>query len=173
MKHKLLFLLVALLSTMTALADVGYEFTVDGLKYKITSEDPNTVELSGYVGKKKPSGDFVIPATVNGYLVTGIGNQVFYECSDLTSIEIPNSVTSIGYRAFQGCSGLTSVTIPNSVTSIGYNAFSSCRGLTSITIPNSVISIGSEAFFGCSGLTSIKIPNSVTSISYGMFQRCI
>ena len=103
MKQKILFLLVALLSTMTALADVGYEFTVDGLKYKITSEDPNTVELSGYVGKTKPSGDFVIPATVNGYLVTGIGNQMFYECSDLTSIEIPNSVTSISYGMFDNC----------------------------------------------------------------------
>ena len=61
---------------------------------------------------------------------------------------------------FYGCSGLTSVTIPNSVTSIGSFAFGGCSGLTSVTIPNSVTSIGSFAFEGCSGLTSILSLNS-------------
>lgn len=35
MKQKLLFLLTVLLSTMTAWAKVGDEFTVDNLKYKV------------------------------------------------------------------------------------------------------------------------------------------
>ena len=99
--------------------------------------------------------------------LTSIGEYAFEECSNLTSITIPNSVTSIGSYAFSGCSGLTSVTIPNSVTFISSYAFSYCSGLTSVTIPNSVTSIGDDAFWGCSGLTSITIPNSVTSI--GMY----
>ena len=102
--------------------------------------------------------------------MTSIGERTFYECSGLTSIEIPNSVTSIGYDAFHGCSGLTSVTIPNSVTSIGSSAFSNCSGLTSVTIPNSVTSIGQYAFSGCSGLTSIysyiENPASVTGSNF-------
>ena len=32
-----------------------------------------------------------------------IGDRAFYECSSLTSINIPNSVTNIGYRAFSFC----------------------------------------------------------------------
>ncbi|WP_419515344.1 protein kinase domain-containing protein [Leyella stercorea] len=32
-----------------------------------------------------------------------IGDRAFYECSSLTSINIPNSVTNIGYRAFYYC----------------------------------------------------------------------
>ena len=96
----------------------------------------------------------------------------FYECTDLMSIIIPNSVTSIGRSAFSGCTGLTSVTIPNSVTSIGGSAFSGCSGLTSVAIPNLVTTIGSSAFSGCSGLTSVTIPNSVTAIGDWAFYCC-
>ena len=85
--------------------------------------------------------------------VTSIGTMVFYNCTGLTSITIPDSVTSIGNQAFRGCTGLTSVTIPDSVTSIGSSAFYGCAGLTSITIPDSVTSIGSSAFGNCENLT--------------------
>ena len=104
--------------------------------------------------------------------VTSIGDYVFYYCSGLTSVTIPNSVTSIGEGAFYNCLGLTSVTIPNSVTSIGEGAFYECKALTSVTIPNSVTSIGAGTFRGCYGLTSVTISNSVTSIGDYAFVHC-
>ena len=67
-------------------------------------------------------------------------------------------------EVFDNCTGLTSITIPDSVTSIGENAFDNCTGLTSITIPDSVTSIGGASFEQCTKLMSIKIPDSVTSI---------
>ena len=102
----------------------------------------------------------------------GIADYAFYECSELTSVIIPNFVTNIGEKAFSRCQGLISITIPNSVMSIGNYAFQSCRGLTSITIGNSVTSIGMGAFDGCSGLTSVIIPNSVTTIGDDAFREC-
>ena len=84
--------------------------------------------------------------------MTSIGDYAFYECSSLTSINIPNSVTSIGPGAFYICSALTSIKIPNSVTSIGSSAFSGCSSLTSINIPSSVTSIGDNAFSNCDAL---------------------
>ena len=44
-------------------------------------------------------------------------------CTNLTSITIPESVTLISDCAFKNCIELTSITIPNSVTSIGNSVF--------------------------------------------------
>lgn len=104
--------------------------------------------------------------------VTSIGNSVFYSCTSLTSVTIPSSVTSIVDYAFWNCSSLTSIELPSSLTSISMGIFRSCSSLTSVTIPNSVTSIGYESFRGCSSLTSVEIPNSVTSIYSFAFYNC-
>ena len=77
-----------------------------------------------------------------------IGYTAFYDCENLTNINIPDSVTEIGYRTFSGCTNLSSIEIPDSVTSIGDSAFSGCTSLSSINIPDSVMSIGDSAFSG-------------------------
>ncbi len=106
------------------------------------------------------------------YKVTSMGKWAFYDCTSLTSINIPDSVTSIGKWAFGYCENITSIDIPNSVTSIGSFAFYDCTSLTSIEIPDSVTSIGYGAFEGCISLTSVTIGNSVTSISENAFRNC-
>lgn len=170
----LLFLL-ALLPLMAS----AYDAKVGGIYYKLTSYN-NTATVThmddvnynsvAYTGK------VTIPETVKyggvTYNVTTIGDQAFYECSDLRFVTIPSSVTSIGGRAFYGCSGLTSVTIPNSVTSIGNDAFYFCFGLTDVVIGSGVTSIGHQAFYGCTGLISIEIPDSVTEIGANAFDGC-
>ena len=120
----------------------------------------------------KPTSAVTIPSVLGGKTVTSITGNAFRNCSDLTSVTIPDSVTSIGSYAFYGCNGLTSVTIGNGVMSIGSYAFYGCNGLTSVTIGNGVMSIGSEAFYGCSSLTSVTIGNSVTSIEWSAFSGC-
>ncbi len=122
------------------------------------------------------TGDVVIPESVTysgkTYNVTSIGESSFSNCSNLTSITIPNSVTDIGNRAFEYCYGLSSISIPNSITSIGNGAFYVCSGLTNVTIGDKVTKIGNYAFFKCTNLTSIKIPNCVTSIGESAFGGC-
>ena len=165
----------------TVCGENSLNFEVDGIYYKITSPTNKTVAVTyrgsnEYSYSNEYSGAVTIPefVTYNGntYNVTSIGGNAFDDCSNLTSVVIPNSVTSIGYRAFFGCSSLTSVVIPNSVTSIGYYAFEGCSSLISVVIPNSVTSIWDSAFRGCSSLTSVVIPNSVTSIGNSAFVGC-
>ena len=152
--RKYLLLLGALLFFMPSNASE----LINGLYYDFDKSDM-TASVSS--NRNFTGGDLIIPEKVEYneeiYSVTSIGEDAFWGCSGLTSVEIPNSVTSIGFRAFSGCTGLTSVEIPNSVTSIGWYAFSGCTGLTSIEIPNSVTSIGYKAFSDCKGLTSVEI----------------
>ncbi len=129
------------------------------------------VTLKASVDKKSLT-TVTIPYMISGTIVTSIGNRAFMECSELTSVTIPNSVNSIGNSVFSSCSKLTRITIPNSVNSIGTSAFYRCSSLTNITIPNSVTSIADSLFWDCTSLTNITIGNSVTSIGDAAFHNC-
>lgn len=141
------------------MANAQYSYTISG----------GAATITGYTGA---GGNVVIPATINGYRVVGIGSSSFYGKWNVTSVTIPNQVVFIGNYAFGNCNSLTSVAIPNSVTSIGSYAFEYCLSLTSVAIPNSVTSIGNNAFFDCYSLTSMTIPSSVTSIGNNAFAYC-
>lgn len=144
---------------------------IDGINYSLNSSEKTAEVLSI---SNKYSGDITIPETVeyNGvtYNVTSIGNDAFYNCSSLTSIDLPDGITSIGGQAFRYCSSLISIDLPDGVSSIGNYAFSSCSSLTSIDLPDSLTSIGGEAFYDCSSLDRIYLrgenPFTYNSNSY-------
>ena len=54
-------------------------------------------------------GSVVIPDSLGGHPVSGIGNNAFAGCQQITSVTVPDTVRSIGDDAFSGCNGLTSV----------------------------------------------------------------
>ena len=173
----------------------GIYGNLNGLEYiAYHDNDGNSyIVITGYNGSNT---DVVIPEYIEvnceQIVVKEISNSAFINNTEITSINIPNSVTTIGDLAFAGCSNLTTVTIsensqlttigdyafyycssltsiyiPNSVTTIGDLAFSFCSNLTIVTISENsqLTSIGSYAFADCSSLTSIYIPNSVSLIA--------
>lgn len=138
--------------------------------------DPITVDIGGInydidvdnniasVGVNKDfSGacDIVSSVKFNGvdYPVKSIGSNAFYNCTELTSVKIPNSVTEIGICAFYGCSKMKDVLIGNSVSNIGMSAFNGCEQLNSVYLPSSICSIGDYAFL-CGNLNSIEVDDS-------------
>ena len=176
-------LLALLLPALATAAD----FVVDDICYNINGNEAAVTRkgLPGFlfIGY---SGPVVIPATVtyNGitYPVTSIEALAFYRCTELTSIDIPNSVTEIGQEAFANCPGLTSIVVESG--NPRFDSRNNCNAIIETTdntliagckntiIPNSVTKIGNFAFERCGSLTSIVIPNSVTSIGHYAFYCC-
>lgn len=173
-KFTLLLILLFCRNVCSAWENEYYDVEVDGLYYKI-DKDNKTASLVDYY-RDKYKGDVVIPETieVDGtvYSVTSLDHYCFSDCSDLTSVTIPNSVTTLGIYCFRYCYGLTSITIPNSVTSLGKGCFYFCSGLTSITIPNSITSLPDNCFQECDRLSTITLPNSVTDLGVYCFGGC-
>ena len=153
---QLLITIAVLLCSATMYA---YDFEVDGIYYNITSATDFTAEVT--------NGDYcmvdvIIPSTVsyNGeiYTVASIGEEAFFGCTDLISIEIPNSVTFIENGAFNECSSLTSIYIPNSVISIGNYTFNNCTSLKELYIED--------------GDTTLELGYSSEYDKYGLFYDC-
>jgi len=118
------------------------------------------------------TGELVIPQFIEGYPVTVIDGDAFWECTGLTSVTIPDSVTTINDCAFYHCSGLTSVSLGSGVVNIEGGAFEGCSSLTSITIPDSVTEIGEWAFRYCTGLTEAIISGNDATIGEYAFGEC-
>ena len=184
-------------------------FVKNGIRYKVLNGKDVAVVKNGYYDDYEfhttyYSGDIIIPSTVtagNTFNVISIENNAFENCSNVTSISIPNSVTSVKY-AFRGCTGLSSIIIPDGLdmsnsglqlknNNICYKVLNNKSvAVTSssdeedysgdIIIPNTVTGLGytfsvttiGYAFGECSNLTSITIPASVTDIYDEAFYGC-
>lgn len=98
--------------------------------------DDGTAEITDFSdgGPNGSTRTLSIPNELDGHQVTSIGDNVFYLCSQLTDITIPDSVTSIGNSAFSRCYSLHEITIPDSVTKVGTNPFAECDYLTTIYV---------------------------------------
>lgn len=195
-----------------------YGFTVDGLNYETLGE--NKVMVTG-LENESFSGELVIPESVTYnnviYKVTDIQAGAFRGNQGITSVALSNSLEGIYYAAFYQCTNLSSFSIPNSVVHIGLHAFEgtgwynnqpdgaiykdnvllgykknkpegdfiiaegtrviadgACfdTDITSVQFPKTVEAIGQQAFQGCWQLSSIRIPNSVKLIDFRAFAEC-
>lgn len=134
-------------------------------------EKLETVKIGkGVIGNSAFSNCTNLTTVELGDSVTSIGTSAFLKCTQLPSITIGNSVTSIGTSAFNGCTALTNANIGSGT--IGANAFQDCSRLASVTLGDGVTSIGKNAFFRCTALTSMNIGSSVKTIESYAFSGC-
>ncbi|MBO7120090.1 MAG: leucine-rich repeat protein [Bacteroidaceae bacterium] len=121
------------------------DFTVDGIKYKMITEDKVIVT---YPTETKPgssnpnpyTGDFVVPdkVTYEGqtFNVTGIGDFAF-RYATITSLSLPEGIVSIGEEAIYNTK-ITELTLPNSLITMGTYAMAYNANLEKVTFGENI-----------------------------------
>ena len=139
----------------------------------------------------------LIDGTIESYVfpedVTEVRAGLFYDCKDLTSVEMHEGITKIGSYAFGNTTSLDLQVLPDSIERIDNVAFMNsdisikklpsalyylgtqafCWSLVSIeSFPETLTSISLYAFQDCNNITKINIPISITNIGSSAFARC-
>jgi hypothetical protein len=148
----------ALLIAGSIQAEQLYDFSYEGLYYKI--KDDNTVSI---VPKES-----VFENGVTKYVVSEVENYTYrpYVCDEESGIYY--DVTEIADHAFEG-SNLYDFTFnygeESKLTKIGNSAFKDCTNLGSLSLPCSITTIGEDAFNGCTNLSIVGLQN-FSAMSY-------
>ncbi len=128
-----------------------YFTSVDGVLYSkdmtklLAYPNGKTPLVTDKNGKVTGGGSVNLPETVEV-----IGENAFYMCSNLYSIEFNEGLQTVEDMAFIKCTNLSALYFPSTLTEIGVDSFSYCDSLTHLEIPSCVKSIGDYAFFSTS-----------------------
>lgn len=104
--------------------------------------------------------------------ITTIGEDAFYDCHSLTSIQLPETLINIGLGTFWACYNLKSVLLPGSLEQIGAWLFAYCHNLTSVTLGEGITTTGHSLFAPCQSLTTVVLPESFSIVPDGFFDGC-
>lgn len=170
--NRIIIILGTLLSCATLHASVyehnGFPFDLD-----VSSQTATLIKKTS----GSYSGNIIIPETFEGpkgieYVVTAIGDNAFYQCTSVESIQIPNTVATIGAKAFYGCNKITTIQLPIMTEELGESAFYGCTALNSITLPTYITIIRKNLFQGCSNLSSVSLGQNISAIEDDAFNGC-
>ena len=101
--------------------------------------------------------------------LTALGEQVFIDAGNLTSVTLPSALQTIGDGAFSN-TGLEEISLPEGLTAIGGNAFRNAP-LQEIALPESLEEIGASAFYGC-GIGSVALGKNLLTVGEYAFSYC-
>ena len=144
--------------------ETGLRFEVTGSTAMVVKGDYSKLDTVFIPSKVKIDGSV--------YTVTGIANNAFSNCKNLTYVKVSEGVTNMGIATFSYCENLESVVLGEGIEKISSSLFNGCANLSDINIPASVTEIDGSAFEGCASLASIDIPANVTNIVEYAFYGC-
>ena len=104
--------------------------------------------------------------------VRSIGEAAFYNCTNVSSINIyGSSLRKISNFAFYNCSSAGYISLHDGVEYIGKSAFAHCSKITELSLPSTVRTIDTGAFMNCSRLKNVTTVH-VDSIMDHAFFNC-
>ena len=135
-------------------------------------------------------------AVIGGVNITNpdceLGNACFQQCTNLTSVRLPQGMKRLGRHVFFYCSSLSSITLPEGMEEIGMMCFGSCN-LSTVNLPSTMVKldtcsmqdnpftsfdlknvkwVGYQCFSMCNNLTSLTGNGKVERIDGLAFARC-
>ena len=124
-----------------------------------------------------------VVSTTSGitYRVTAIGDWAFYNCSGITSVEIPSSVMNLGKMAFAYCTSLKEVIIKDATEALNYKFDQTNLGYFFKDSPIEYMYIGRDLencpfdyYYGQwrKTLKTVVFGSGVTTISNSFFDTC-
>ena len=102
-----------------------------------------------------------------------IGPSAFREMTKLASVTLPSQIPLVESYLFYNDISLPAIVVPDKVTAINEYAFAKCSTLNSAIIGNSVETIGQWSFSDCSLLQILNLGNAVKTIKENAFTRCV
>jgi len=134
--------------------------------YQVTSEDFKTASLcQNGITPTIPhttKDQVVIPAELNGYIITEIGKCAFMKCNFVSGFDIPNTIVAIQENAFSACRRLKTIIIPESDTTFGEEVFSSDSNLTTIYVVGNTSQANVLAALTSSNINSCSVKTLAT-----------
>ena len=150
------------------------DIVANGIFYNIISDTQVAVAPAYYDGANHYEGCIILPEKVYcdgvNYDVAAIAPRAFWE-SNVTQIQIPNSITMIGEAAFADAEQLTDITLPLGLKAISRYMLAG-TAVTNLVLPEGVTDIGMGAFEDCDQLHTIYLPYSLQTIGDKAFAYC-
>lgn len=176
MNHKIAYILTfAALVLCWANRATAQDILANGIYYNIISDTQVAVAPAIYEGTNHYEGCIILPERVYcdgvNYDVAAIAPRAFWQ-SQVTEVQIPNSVTMIGDAAFADAEQLTSITLPLGLKAVSRFMLAG-TALTSVVLPEGVTDIGMGAFEDCTNLRTVFLPVSLKTVGERAFGYCV
>lgn len=165
-------------------------------KKKLTFDNLEAYEKVMSVGFRKVDN---LQRVVIPQMATEVPRSMFYACSSLSYVQMPQTIESIGEYAFADCKELDKITslaymrikeiktsafencirlqqvdFPKELEYLGDAAFAGCTGLKRVTFTEDcrLKTISDHCFKGCSQLERIELPDTVETVGISAFADC-
>ena len=108
----------------------------------------------------------------NAGVVTECNNYLFYKCTGVENLTLPESLVTVGNYTFSGMTSLQYCRMFDNVESIGQYGFADDVNLTDLIFSKKVKTLRNNLFMNCTSLPLFTVHPAVTSIEDNAFMNC-
>ena len=163
---------------------------IDVLPYTFSlNEETNEYSINKYYGNET---EVVINSTFNNKKVVTIKSYAFYECNNIKTLFLPETIRTIEMRCFSFCNNLMNIyylgTIEswcniifddefsnpmcNATNFYMLDEFNNWKEITQIDIPDTINNIGNYQFYSFENVLTISMSDNVMSLGNYCFSFC-